>query len=165
MRIRYTILFLLFTLLNYSQSLIIGDSQTPYIDLHSQKIEKCIGLWKSGINVTKLTKMVKNHPVSPEICNIVICIGTNDLYVDLGIEKLIDIICVKFPNAKIYVVQGSWGWGNLKRTNYIKVKKYYKKFDSLGVTVIKTPIGKREPHRDCSVYKKIGEEIDSLLYL
>ena len=147
------------------QNIIIGDSQTPYIDLHSQKIEKGVGLWKKGINVPKLTKMVQNYPISPEVNNIVVCIGTNDLYIDLGIEKLLLTICDRFPNAKIYVVQGSWGWGNLRRTTYDKVKKYYKKFERLGVTVIETPIGKREPHRDCPVYRKIGEEIDGLLYL
>ena len=167
--VRYFFYFLiLLSTLGYAQTypnLIIGDSQTPYIDLHSTKSKKGVGLWKKGINVPKLTKMVKNHRISPDICNIVISIGTNDRYLDLGISTLINTIRRTFPNAELYVVQGSWGWGNLKRITYTKVKNYYKKFESLGVKIIKTPIGKREPHRDCPVYKKIGNEIDSLLYL
>ena len=162
---RCIILLLLITLSGYSQNIIIGDSQTPYIDLNSKKIEKVVGLWKKGINVPKLTKMVQNHKTSPEIKNVIICIGTNDYYTDLGVEKLINTIYRTFPNSKLYVVQGSWGWGGLKHITYSKVKKYYTKFESLGVTIIKTPIGKREPHCNCPVYKKIGDEIDSLLYL
>lgn len=162
---KYIILLLLITLSGYSQNIIIGDSQTPYIDLNSKKIEKGVGLWKKGINIPKLTKMVQNHKVSPEIKNVVICIGTNDSYDDLGIKKLINTICRTFPNSKLYVVQGSWGWGRIKHITYSKVKKYYTKFESLGVTIIKTPIGKIEPHHNCPVYKKIGDEIDSLLYL
>ena len=167
MRLLFFILLLLSSL-GYGQTypnIIIGDSQTPYIDLHSQKIKKGVGLCKGGINVPILTKMVKNYPISPEVKNVVICIGTNDRYNDLGVERLINLICVKFPNSKLYVVQGSWGWGGIKKITYPKVKKYYQKFERLGVTVIKTPIGKREPHRDCPTYKQIGKEIDLLLYL
>lgn len=165
MKFIYTTLLLLITLYGYSQNIIIGDSQTPYIDLHSQKIEKLVGLWKGGISVPKLIKMVQNYRISPEIKNVVICIGTNDGYVDLGVEKLINSIYRTFPNSKMYIVQGSWGWGGVRRITPDKVKNYYQKYKFLGVTVIKTPIGKREPHRDCPTYKKIGEEIDVLLYL
>jgi hypothetical protein len=113
--VRYFFYFLiLLSTLGYAQTypnLIIGDSQTPYIDLHSTKSKKGVGLWKKGINVPKLTKMVKNHRISPDICNIVISIGTNDRYLDLGISTLINTIRRTFPNAELYVVQGSWGWG------------------------------------------------------
>ena len=130
------------------------------LDLHSQKIEKRVGLWKKGINVPKLIKIIKKHKLSPEIKNVVVCIGTNDLYVDLGIEKLINTICRTFPNSKIYVVQGSWGWGGLKNTTEQKVRKYYQKFKDLGVTVIEPPIGNIEPHGNKPVYKKIGASLD-----
>jgi hypothetical protein len=167
MRLLFFILLLL-SYLGYGQTypnIIIGDSQTPYVDSHSKKVKKCVGLWKGGINVPVLIKMVQNHPISPEVKNVVICIGTNDRYNDLGVKQLVNLICVKFPNSKLYVVQGSWGWGGIKRITYPKVKKYYKIFEQLGVTIIKTPIGKREPHQDCPTYKQIGTEIDSLLYL
>ena len=166
---KYFFYFLiLFTTLGYGQTypnIIIGDSQTPYVDKNSKKVERVVGLWKGGINVPVLIKMVKNYPISPEVKNVVICIGTNDGYNDLGVEQLVNLIYIKFPNSKLYVVQGSWGWGGIKKITYPKVKKYYQKFERLGVTVINTPIGKREPHQDCPVYKQIGKEIDSLLYL
>lgn len=113
----------------------------------------------------ELKKIIERYLISPEVKNVVICIGTNDRYKDLGVGQLVNLICVKFPNSKIYVVQGSWGWGGIRKITYPKVKKYYTNFERLGVTVIETPIGKREPHRDCLIYKQIGKEIDSLLYL
>ena len=133
------IICLLFCLVGYSQipnNIIIGDSQTPYVDKNSKKVERVVGLWKGGINVPVLIKMVKNYPISPEVKNVVICIGTNDGYNDLGVEQLVNLIRIKFPKSKLYVVQGSWGWGGIKKITYPKVKKYYQKFEQLGVTVI-----------------------------
>jgi hypothetical protein len=160
------IICLLFCLVGYSQipnNIIIGDSQTPYVDKNSKKVERVVGLWKGGINVPYLTKMVQRHKVSPNVQNVFLCIGTNDLYVDMGIEKLFNSVCVTFPNAKIYVIQGSWGWGNLRHTGYKKVKKYYKRYEELGGTIIEPPIGKGDPHHNSPVYKKIGEVIDNML--
>ena len=122
------IICLLFCLVGYTQTpnnIIIGDSQTPYVDRNSKKVERVVGLWKGGINVPVLIKMVKNYPISPEVKNVVICIGTNDGYNDLGVEQLVNLIYIKFPNSKLYVVQGSWGWGGIKKITYPKVKKYY----------------------------------------
>lgn len=160
------IICLLFCLVGYSQipnNIIIGDSQTPYVDRNSKKVERVVGLWKGGIDVPVLTKMVQRHKVSTNVQNVFLCIGTNDLYVDRGIEKLFNSVCVTFPNAKIYVIQGSWGWGGLKRTGYDKVKKYYKRYKELGGIIIEPPIGKGDPHCNCPVYKKIGEAIDNIL--
>lgn len=160
------IICLLFCLVGYSQipnNIIIGDSQTPYVDRNSKKVERVVGLWKGGIDVPVLTKMVQRHKVSPNVQNVFLCIGTNDLYVDRGIEKLFNSVCVTFPSAKIYVIQGSWGWGGLKHTGYDKVKKYYKRYEELGGTIIEPPIGKGDPHCNCPVYKKIGEAIDNIL--
>jgi len=153
-------------LVGYSQipnNIIIGDSQTPYVDRNSKKVERVVGLWKGGIDVPVLTKMVQGYKVSPNVQNVFLCIGTNDLYVDRGIEKLFNSVCVTFPSAKIYVIQGSWGWGGLKRTGYDKIKKYYKRYEELGGTIIGLPIGKGDPHCDCPVYNKIGEAIDNIL--
>jgi hypothetical protein len=153
-------------LVGYAQTpnnIIIGDSQTPYVDRNSKKVERVVGLWKGGIDVPVLTKMVQRYKVSSNVQNVFLCIGTNDLYVDKGIEKLFKSIWVTFPNAKIYVIQGSWGWGGLKRTKYEKVKKYYKRYEELGGTIIGPPIGKGDPHCNCSVYKEIGKTIDNIL--
>ena len=160
------IICLLFCLVGYSQipnNIIIGDSQTPYVDRNSKKVERVVGLWKGGINVPVLTKMVQRHKVSTNVQNVFLCIGTNDLYVDKGIEKLFKSLWITFPNAKIYVIQGSWGWGGVTHTKYDKIKKYYKQYEELGGTIIEPPIGKGDPHCNCPVYKKIGEAIDNIL--
>ena len=160
------IICLLFCLVGYAQTpnnIIIGDSQTPYVDKNSKKVEKVVGLWKGGINVPYLTKMVQRHKVSSNVQNVFLCIGTNDLYVDKGIDKLFKSIRITFPNAKIYVIQGSWGWGGVTHTKYDKIKKYYKRYEELGGTIIGPPIGKGDPHCDCPVYKEIGRVIDNIL--
>ena len=160
------IICLLFCLVGYSQipnNIIIGDSQTPYVDRNSKKVERVVGLWKGGIVVTDLIKMVQRRKVSTNVKNVFLCIGTNDLYVDKGIEKLFKSLWITFPNAKIYVIQGSWGWGGVTHTKYDKVKKYYKRYEELGGTIIEPPIGKGDPHCDCPVYKKIGKAIDNIL--
>ena len=160
------IICLLFCLVGYSQipnNIIIGDSQTPYVDRNSKKVERVVGLWKGGIAIPDLTKMVQRYKVSPNVQNVFLCIGTNDLYVDKGVEKLFKSIWVTFPNTKIYVIQGSWGWGGVTHTKYDKIKKYYKRYQELGGTIIEPPIGKGDPHCDCPVYKKIGEAIDNIL--
>jgi hypothetical protein len=164
---KYFFYFLiLFTTLGYGQTysnIIIGDSQTPYVDKNSKKVERVVGLWKGGIDVPVLTKMVQRHKVSTNVQNVFLCIGTNDLYVDKGIDKLFKSLWITFPNAKIYVIQGSWGWGGVTHTKYDKIKKYYKRYEELGGTIIGPPIGKGDPHRDCPVYKEIGKVIDNIL--
>jgi len=60
------IICLLFCLVWYAQTpnnIIIGDSQTPYVDKNSKKVERVVGLWKGGIDVPVLTKMVQKHKV------------------------------------------------------------------------------------------------------
>ena len=160
------IICLLFCLVGYAQipnNIIIGDSQTPYVDRNSKKVERVVGLWKGGIDVPVLIKMVQRYKVSPNVQNVFLCIGTNDLYVDKGIDKLFKSIRITFPNAKIYVIQGSWGWGGVTHTKYDKIKNYYKRYQELGGTIIGPPIGKGDPHCDCPVYKKIGKVIDNIL--
>jgi len=160
------IICLLFCLVGYAQTpnnIIIGDSQTPYVDRNSKKVERVVGLWKGGIDVPVLTKMVQKHKVSTNVQNVFLCIGTNDLYVNKGIDKLFKSIRITFPNAKIYVIQGSWGWGGVTHTKYDKIKNYYKRYQELGGTIIEPPIGKGDPHCDCPVYKKIGDAIDNIL--
>ena len=67
------IICLLFCLVGYAQipnNIIIGDSQTPYVDRNSKKVERVVGLWKGGIDVPILTKMVQGYKVSPNVQNV-----------------------------------------------------------------------------------------------
>ena len=89
-------------------------------------------------------------------------IGTNGAFnPNDNISGLIDELKLKFPNANLFVVQGSWGWGGLTNMSESKVRKYYNKFKDLGVTVIEPPIGKIEPHGNKPVYKTIGLSLDN----
>ena len=150
------LLLLLVSNLTHSNSIIIGDSQSPYIDMNTNKAHIEKSLCKAGKGTNWLRKSVKKHKIDSNIDNVILCIGTNDLYrkSDFIIEDLFKTIKRTFPNANIIVVQGSWGWGNLKKTKEEKVRNYYKKFVELGGILIEPPIGKIEPHGNRLVYKK-----------
>jgi hypothetical protein len=152
-------------------NLIIGDSQTIYVDNQSSKVQTIPGgegestLHKGSTTVNWLRDAVKKYPVSPEVKNVVLCTGTNGGYSDFqnDIEGLFSAVKKTFPNAKIYAVQGSWGWGGIKKYKEKDVRDYYKKYEQLGATLIEPPIGGIEPHGNKPVYKKIGADIDSKL--
>lgn len=152
-----------------SKSIIIGDSQTPFIANQSKqasllgKVGGENSLWKGGMGVDWLKNAVSKYPTSKNIKSVIISIGTNG-----GFNKSDDIkgltqqLKRAFPNAKLFVVQGSWGWGGNKGITTTSVKSYYDKFSAEGVKVISTPIGVvSDPHSNLPVYKEIGKNIDS----
>ena len=153
-------------------SIIIGDSQTLYVDMNTSKasrISKNSGessLWEGGKSVSWLIEALKKYPKSVEVKNVITCIGTNGgfgKFLKDDIPELFNQIKTKFPNAKIYTVQGSWGWGGLKNIKEKDVRQYYKNYSKLGATLIEPPIGNIEPHGNKPVYKQIGNDIDSKL--
>lgn len=107
--------------------------------------------------------MVLKYKASPEIKNIVLCIGTNDSFQNGNIKDLFKVIKRTFPNATIYVIKGSWGWGRNKRITEEKVNNYYKQYEKEGGIIINPAIGKNEPHQNLTVYKTIGQQLDSIL--
>ena len=120
-------------------------------------------LWKGGIGVDELTSMVLNYKTSPEIKNIVLCIGTNDNFQTGNIKELFKVVKRTFPNATIYVIKGSWGWGGNRTITEEKVNNYYKKYEQQGGIIINPAIGRNEPHQNLSVYKTIGSKLDNIL--
>ena len=152
------------------ENIVIGDSQSPYVANGSTDFELISSkgsedsLWLGSKTLSWLLSAVKKHKGSSNVKNIAIVIGTNGNF-NTGddISGLITELESKFPNANLYVVQGSWGWGGLKNTTEQKVRKYYQKFKDLGVTVIEPPIGDIEPHGNKPVYKKIGANLDNLV--
>jgi hypothetical protein len=60
MKFLYYIL-LLCTITGYSQNIIIGDSQVPFIDTYTIKAKRDNSLWKGGIGVNELTLMVRRQ--------------------------------------------------------------------------------------------------------
>lgn len=171
---------------NPGRSIIIGDSQTPLIQKNSKKLEPVSTegkLWKVGWSLNKLNRAIQD--LKPDegqngvfITNVFICIGTNDGYSQYKVEegtskgkKLIPIFIenVKkaFPKAKLYVIKGSKGWGNLASIQDIdtKIDKYYSEFSKEGVTVLNNGIGTSTSHPDQKTpgIIEVAKEIDSII--
>lgn len=156
------------------RTIIIGDSQTPYITKPSKKIEMIGGfsykgseekLWLGGKDLKWLKVAVSKYPVTKDVSNVVINIGTNGAFNQRDdIEGLMSELRRVFPNAKFYAVQGSWGWSDSNRNVTIeKVKAYYDRFKNKGVKIIDPPIGAREPHGHLPIYNQIAKSVDEAI--
>ena len=150
------------------ENIVIGDSQAPFVANGSADFELISSkgseesLWLGSKTLNWLLSALNKHKGSSKVKNIAIVIGTNGAFnSNDNISGLIDELKLKFPNANLFVVQGSWGWGGLTNMSESKVRKYYNKFKDLGVTVIEPPIGKIEPHGNKPVYKTIGLSLDN----
>lgn len=154
-----------------TKNYIIGDSQVVYIDNASKKAKRVLetgskkSLWLGGKGLSWLKSAVDEYPVSKDVNSIIISIGTNGKFnIKENISGLVNSLKEKFPNAKLYAVKGSWGWGGNSDVKEVDVNSYYNIFLNNGVTIIKTPIGKvKDPHGNLAVYKTIGKEIDEKL--
>ncbi len=152
------------------RSIIIGDSQTPYIAKQSSKV-KMLGtkggesvLWQGGQNLAWLKNAVSKYPVTNDVSNVVINIGTNGGFnQNDDTSGLVTEVKRVFPKARLFAVIGSWGWGGNKNKTEKQVRAYYDNFAKLGVTIVEPPIGAIEPHGDKPVYKQIGKNLDSLI--
>lgn len=155
------------------ENILIGDSQTPYVDMNTEKASRISttggesSLWLGGMGVPWLIGALNKYPkIEKHVKNVITVIGTNGNFGKVfndDIPTLFSAIKKKFPNAKVLVVQGSWGWGGLKNTTEEQVRKYYKKFKDEGGILIEPPIGNAEPHSNLPIYEKIGNSIDSIL--
>ncbi len=114
------------------------------------------------MGVKWLMDAVSKYPVSSNVKDVVINIGTNGAFNPKdNIKGLMAELRRVFPQAKFCVIQGSWGWGYNVSVTEDKVKKYYDIFRSEGVTVIEPPIGKvKDPHTNLPVYDVIAKAID-----
>lgn len=150
---------------------IIGDSQTPFLDKNSTKAMRVSeksgkqSLWEGGQNLNWLKTAVNEFPVSNDVNSIFINIGTNGGFnIKDDVVGLVNAIKTKFPNAKLFAIKGSWGWGGNKNVTLSKVEDYYKKFSDAGVKVLTNAIGSvKDPHNNLPVYATIGAEIDKLI--
>jgi hypothetical protein len=155
--VRY--ILLLFSVFTFSQEhILIGDSQTYLLARHSTEIKQVKQLCQSGIGVIELNRKTLKYPVSPAVKSVCVCIGVNDGYKDRGISILVNTIRRTFPNARLFIIQGSWGWGTVSRMNQNTLDKYYKQFPG---TIIHPAIGKGDPHKSKKVYKIIMKNLES----
>lgn len=160
---KYTLIF--------KNNILIGDSQTPFISKWStkatllNKVGSESSLWKGGMGLNWLKLAVTNYKLDTLIQSVTFCIGTNGRFSSKDdIIGLVNITKERFPNAYLYVVQGSWGWGGNVNVTKEVVDAYYKRFNVLGVEVIEPPIGKCEPHNvNLPQYKEIAKNLDTLI--
>ena len=112
-----------------------------------------------------LKNAVDKYPLRKDVGSVVVNIGTNGGFGQKDdIAGLVSSLKEKFPNAKLFAVQGSWGWGGNKNITNEAVKSYYDKFKAEGVKIVNPPIGVvSDPHSNLPIYKEIGKSIDSLV--
>jgi hypothetical protein len=163
------------------ENIIIGDSLCTFIDNASNLASRLAPkgniegthLWYGGTTLTWLKSAVEKYPVTESVKNVIISTGTNSAYAEADdIPGLVDAIRMKFPNAHLIVVPGSWWikqptrW--VVRVSEEKVQRYYERFQVLGASIT-TPVGdsriccNNDPHGNFEIYKKIGLEIDTLI--
>lgn len=153
------------------KSIIIGDSQTESIKANSKLLEP-IGsqgvLWKVNWNLKNLNEAITKYGGDQDVVRVFINIGTNDGYkATTNIKNFIDLVKEKFPNAAkgLYVIGGSYGWGNLTSTKVDALIPYYKQFTDIGVFKLKNDIGYSSTHPDNKTpgIVAVGKEIDEII--
>jgi len=151
------------------KAFVIGDSQTPLIKNNSTTLQPITAegiLWKVGWFLKNLSEAVKKYPKDETVTIVFINIGTNGGFSKGdAISDLITSIKTTFPNAKLYAIKGSWGWGGNDKITEPQVNDYYNIFSTKGVTVLKNAIGFYKTHPDSSTpsFKLIGQEIDGIV--
>lgn len=158
-----------------SKSIVIGDSLSPNVarQCDADLIDSAGGaaaLWESGRATAWLSTAVSNFKLNTTIKNVVICIGTNDIYKSSApIEDLVSNLRMTFPNAKLLVVQGTYGnkvnWSKaLQPVTQKQVDTFYGRFANMGVTVITPAIGNvPNAHESLPIFKTIGANINKNL--
>ncbi len=168
-------------------NVLIGDSQTPTVARFAKKAklidpegkgEKPEYLQKTGWTLKQLDEELVKFKPSPDVKNVIVCLGTNDGYtISIQPQTFITHLKTAFPSATgFYMVQGSWGWGDYlvaaKKPEYGSAEKpsffktYYQKFQAAGFTLIDPPIGYWDaghPGPSTPSFKQIGAAIDSAL--
>lgn len=160
----FLILFLTLSTYGSSQYYIIGDSQSFLLDKNS-KADIFPSLVRSGIGLKELLLMVENNAVNEDAKAIFISIGVNDSYTDFGIKNLISKLYLQFPNAYLFVIKGSYAWGNVKLTKNLVDKYfiYYSKWSNFGIYVLQNGIGSGDPHYNKIDYERVGKEINLII--
>jgi hypothetical protein len=122
----------------------VGDSHAVGIGSRISNLVTDKLIAKGGWFVSSLINALNTYPVTYDVKNVFISIGTNGQFSkNDNLELLIKTLKQKFPNAKLYVFVGSYGWsGSLsKAASYANAQKYYQRFRDLGVTVLNSQLG------------------------
>jgi hypothetical protein len=131
---------------NYSinKNIIIGDSHAVMIGSKIKNINVPIELARRGWNVSNLINALNSYPISNNVSKVFLSIGTNSGYnKNDNIENLVNIIYNKFPNAKLYVFKGSYGWSERFENPNAEndLIPYYNRFKKLNAIVLNNGLG------------------------
>lgn len=126
------------------KNIVVGDSHGVMIGakLKNAKAEPLLS--KSGWRVSDVLKALSMYPVSPDVANVFISIGTNGQYTKSDkVEDLVSLLKQKFPNAFLYAFKGSYGWsGRYGNPNAASDQiPYYKRLENNGVIILKNGLG------------------------
>jgi hypothetical protein len=124
-----------------SKNIIIGDSHAIQIGAKLNNVQIDWNLAHTGWSPNNLINALNNIPVDQNVKNVYLSIGTNSGFnLNDNITGLVNKLKAVYPNAKLYVIKGSYGWGNFPKAaaNY---ESYYKKFQNLGVSVLINGLG------------------------
>lgn len=126
------------------RNIVVGDSHGVMIGSKIKNGKADPLLAKSGWNVKDVLKALSTYPISPDVANVFISIGTNGGYTKTDkIEDLVMLLEEKFPNAYLYAFKGSYGWSG--RWENPKAAQdqilYYQRFEDMGVEIMKNGLG------------------------
>jgi len=128
---------------NSGRNLVVGDSHGVMIGAKIKNGKADPLLSKSGWNVSNVINALNSYPISNDVSNIFISIGTNGQYnKNEKIEQLVTQLKEKFPNAYLYAFKGSYGWSSSGNEAAAKNQApYYKIFEDMGVTILNNGLG------------------------
>jgi len=147
-------------------AILIGDSQTYLIAKMTTKLTLVPELCHVGWSVANLSAAVEDYPVNKTVAKVFVCIGTNGNFNSSDkIEYLMQLTKMAFPNAKIFVIQGSYGWGNNVKSNLYNYNAYYLRFHNKGAYVLHNAIGYSPAHPTVNTptIKTIATEINKIV--
>lgn len=141
---------------NSSTSITIGDSISLAVSQQYSNISKITNpttLSVIGWTTVNLMSALNKANVDAKVSKVVLSIGSNDGWSvnNTNADQLITLIKTKYPNAKYYILNGSYGWVNLKSTTTVndsswerQIDTFIKLYESKGFTVIgqKTKLSK-----------------------
>lgn len=128
-------------------SVTIGDSISLAVSQQYSNIIKITNpITLSVVNWTtdNLIAALNKANVDAKVSNVVLSIGSNDAWAtNTKIDELVRLIKTKYPNAKYYILNGSYGWDNLNSTTTVndsswekQIDAFIKQYESKGFTVI-----------------------------
>ena len=161
-RINFLVILLLFLFLPLLSTSCIKEERFRSIEHHllnqKPKNKDIILIYgDSNVDVLKRTKNIKNaryksykgkgvknipiiNEIDTDIKFVFFCIGTNDSYSPdtNSFKRIYRSLKRNYPNAKIYSVSGTHGWGNSK-TKPIKYVTYYTEMSKYGFETLLVP--------------------------